>query len=95
VFCRYCQFGRLFAALPNIFILSLNLIPIGVSIHIATLLAVLIVVLIIGRVWCGYCLLGTIFGAFNRISALTMNADLTVCTGCKKCFNSCPIGLTV
>lgn len=40
VFCRYCPSGSLFAALPNIFILNLSPIPLGVWIHVATLLAV-------------------------------------------------------
>jgi len=94
VFCRYCPAGSLFAALPNIFILNLSPIPVGVWIHLITLAALLIGVLIIGRVWCRYfCPLGAIFGAFNRISGLTMNVNSTLCTGCKNCLKSCPMGI--
>jgi polyferredoxin len=94
VFCRYCPSGSLFAAFPNIFLLNLNPIPVGVWIHVITFATVLIGVLIIGRVWCRYfCPLGAIFGAFNRISGLTMNVDSTLCIGCRNCLKHCPMGI--
>ncbi|MBO3840168.1 MAG: 4Fe-4S binding protein [Candidatus Brockarchaeota archaeon] len=79
---------------PHIFILNLNPIPLGVWIRVATFLAVLIGVLTIGRVWCRYfCPLGAIFGAFNRISALTVSVDSTLCIDCKNCLKPCSMGI--
>jgi len=92
VFCRFCQSGSLFATLPYLITQSLNPIPLGVWIHFATLILVILAVFIFGKIWCRYlCPLGAVFGGFNKVSALSMKVDLSSCSGCKMCLNSCPM----
>ena len=94
VFCRYCPSGSLFGALPYVIMYNPDPIPLGVWIHAGTLLLVAAGVLVVERVWCRYlCPVGAIFGTFNRLSALSMKVDTTLCANCKLCLKSCPMGI--
>ena len=94
LFCRFCPSGSLFGALPYVFLGGVSPLPFGVWVHVVTLLIVVVGVLFVERIWCRYlCPVGAIFGSFNRVSALRMEVDQSLCTDCRQCLKACPMGI--
>ena len=63
----------------------------------ALVLAVIIVACVfIPRAFCRYlCPLGAFYSLFNRFAFYQMKLDKNKCIGCKKCEESCPMGVEV
>jgi polyferredoxin len=56
-------------------------------------LAIFVLALVRGRVWCGWiCPVGTLLGLASKCALLRLKVDAGACIGCRKCERSCKTG---
>lgn len=98
-FCKYiCPAGTLGGGIPHLLTNETLRKVAGVLFGWKTLVLVLILVfsILIHRPFCRYlCPLGAFYSLFHRFSFYHMNLDKTACINCKKCEQSCPMGVEV
>ncbi len=93
VFCKLCPAGGLEASLPY-FGLGVAKLNAPFWIHMATLGATLVGMVLISRFWCRYlCPMGALLSLFNRISLFGLRLEANKCTDCGLCTQACPMGL--
>ncbi len=93
MFCKLCPVGGLEASIPYFFlgVASLNR---PFLIHLGTLAATLLGMVIISRFWCRYlCPMGALLSLFNRVSFLHLTLNASQCSRCGECASACPMGL--
>jgi len=93
VFCKFCPAASIEASLPYLF-LGVADVNEPFLIHMATLGAALLGMVLISRFWCRYlCPMGAVLSLFNRVSLLRLRLDTDRCTECSACATACPMGI--
>jgi polyferredoxin len=93
IFCKLCPAASLEASLPYLF-LGVAKVNGPFLVHMATLGATLLGMVLIARFWCRYlCPMGAILALFNRVSLLHLEWNGAECTGCETCVDACPMGI--
>ncbi len=93
MFCKICPAASIEASIPYLF-LGVAHVNRPFLIHIATLSATLVGMVVIARFWCRYlCPMGALLGLFNRVSFFHLSLNTDRCSRCGLCADSCPMGL--
>ena len=93
MFCKLCPAGGLEASLPY-FGLGIAKLNAPFWIHMGTLGATLLGMVLISRFWCRYlCPMGALLSLFNRFSLFGLKLAAHKCTDCGLCTQACPMGL--
>ena len=92
-FCKLCPAASLTASLPY---LGLGVAEVNTAflIHMGTLAAVVVGMVLVARFWCRYlCPMGGLLSLFNRVSFFGLRLHGGRCTACGLCARSCPMGI--
>jgi len=93
MFCKLCPAASLEASIPYL-INGVAEVNRPFLIHMGTLGATLIGMVLIARFWCRYlCPMGAILSLFNRVSFLHLRYAPDLCTHCNQCSAACPMGI--
>jgi ferredoxin-type protein NapH len=93
MFCKLCPAASIEASIPYLGLGVATVNP-PFLVHMATLGATLVGMVLISRFWCRYlCPMGGLLALFNRISFLHLRLDEDRCSRCGACASSCPMGL--
>jgi len=93
MFCKLCPAASLEASIPYL-LLGVAKANRPFLIHMATLGATLIGMVLISRFWCRYlCPMGALLSLFNRVSFFHLHLSTERCTRCRACEPSCPMGI--
>lgn len=93
LFCKLCPAASIEASLPYLF-LGVAKVNAPFLIHMATLAATVLGMVLIARFWCRYlCPMGAVLALFNRVSLLRLEWRRSDCTGCEACVSACPMGV--
>jgi len=93
LFCKVCPAASLEASIPYVF-LGVARVNRPFLVHMGTLAATLVGMVLVGRFWCRYlCPMGALFALFNRSSLVHLSVDSSRCTRCQECSPTCPMGL--
>ncbi len=93
-FCKLCPAASLTASLPY---LALGVAEVNTPflIHMGTLAAVGVGMILVARFWCRYlCPMGALLSLFNRASLFGLRMRADRCTECGLCARACPMGIT-
>jgi ferredoxin-type protein NapH len=92
-FCKLCPAASLEASIPY-WLLGVARVNRPFLVHMGTLAATLVGMLLIARFWCRYlCPMGAILSLFNRVSFLHLRYERSKCTDCGACGRACPMGI--
>ncbi|MFC2082444.1 4Fe-4S binding protein [Candidatus Bipolaricaulota bacterium] len=93
IFCKLCPVASIEASIPY-WIMGVANVNGPFLIHMGTLAATLVGMVLIARFWCRYlCPMGALLSLFNRVSFLRLKLDKHRCSGCDACSSDCPMGL--
>jgi polyferredoxin len=93
MFCKLCPVGSIEASIPYL-LLGVAKVNRPFIVHMISLGAVLLGMVLISRFWCRYlCPMGAILSLFNRVSFLHLSLDTNRCSRCGACAAACPMGL--
>ncbi len=93
VFCKLCPASSLEASIPYLF-MGIARVNRPFLIHMGTLAATLVGMVLIARFWCRYlCPMGALLSLFNRVSFLRLKLDEKRCSRCAACTSDCPMGI--
>jgi len=93
LFCKLCPAASIEASLPYLF-LGVAEANVPFFIHMITLAASLVGMVLVARFWCRYlCPMGAVLSLFNRVSLLHLEWRPSACTGCEACVSACPMGI--
>ncbi len=93
-FCKLCPAASLTASLPYLGLGVAQVNP-PFLVHMGTLAAVLVGMVLVARFWCRYlCPMGGLLSLFNRVSFLGLRLSGDRCTSCGLCTRACPMGIT-
>jgi len=95
VFCKICISGLLFAGIPwRILWWDLRVTSLFI-LHIIVFIAVIILVILAGRVWCRYLCPFMLLGLLNKRKMLVkITLDEEKCSRCNLCLKECPMGIS-
>ncbi|MCX6094093.1 MAG: 4Fe-4S binding protein [Candidatus Bipolaricaulota bacterium] len=92
-FCKLCPAASLESSIPYLF-LGVARVNRPFLVHMATLGATLVGMVLVARFWCRYlCPMGGILSLFNRVSLLHLRWEPAKCTECGACTKVCPMGI--
>ncbi|MGD9675185.1 MAG: 4Fe-4S binding protein, partial [Candidatus Bipolaricaulia bacterium] len=93
VFCKLCPAASIEASIPYL-VLGIARVNQPFLVHMATLAATLLGMVLVARFWCRYlCPMGGVLSLFNRVSFLHLRLDRAKCTECRACAAACPMGI--
>jgi ferredoxin-type protein NapH len=92
-FCKLCPAASLTASLPY-FAMGLTEPTTPFFIHMGTLAATVLGMIVVARFWCRYlCPMGAILALFNHASFFGLRLNSQKCTSCNVCQKACPMGI--